>query len=189
MAKGAAPPSEQLFVRGFPMDATNESATAIFSQYGSIASCKVLPVAPGKTSAAVYLIMNSVEEAKWIVENVNGNVPQGLSNPIQVDFALPRESRPGGMAKGGKGGKGGWGGGMDDMMSMMSSWMGGGASPYGGGSWGGGKAGGGKGGGGGGAFYDSGGSGKTGGKSFGGGGYGKGGGGKMGGGGKAAWTW
>eukprot|EP00931_Biecheleriopsis_adriatica_P119281 TRINITY_DN94520_c0_g1_i1.p1 TRINITY_DN94520_c0_g1~~TRINITY_DN94520_c0_g1_i1.p1 ORF type:complete len:217 (+),score=56.67 TRINITY_DN94520_c0_g1_i1:75-725(+) len=149
MNKTPAPESEQLFVRGLPMDMTTENATAIFSQYGTVSSCKVLPVAQGKTAAAAYLVMATVDEARWVVQNINNNVPQGLAAPIEVEFAMPREQRAGGFDKGGKGGMKG----MMSMFGMMDAMMGG---PYGGwGGWGGfgkgkGMGGKGKGGGGGG---------------------------------------
>jgi hypothetical protein len=40
----------------------------------------------------------SVDEAKWLVENLNGNIPEGLTEAIQVRFA----NAPG-AGKGGKG--------------------------------------------------------------------------------------
>ena len=77
MAVNSAPPSEELFVTGLPMDSTSEMAKQIFSQYGSVKETTVLPVSPGKQAAAGFVVMNSIEDARWIVEHVNGNVPQG----------------------------------------------------------------------------------------------------------------
>jgi len=154
-------------VKGLPVDTTNESCQNIFAQYGNVTSAKVLPVAFGKTAAAAFVIMATVDEAKWIVENVNGNVPQGLSTAIEIIFATPREERNGG--KGGKGkGKDSWGGDSWGGMGMMQSWKGGGDS-WGGGAWGG--KGGKDGGKGGGCGYGSWGGGSKGGGGFGGGGF------------------
>eukprot|EP00931_Biecheleriopsis_adriatica_P016631 TRINITY_DN12210_c0_g1_i1.p2 TRINITY_DN12210_c0_g1~~TRINITY_DN12210_c0_g1_i1.p2 ORF type:complete len:233 (-),score=73.55 TRINITY_DN12210_c0_g1_i1:78-722(-) len=166
--KGGPAPSETLMVKGLPADMTNESCQKIFAQYGNVTSAKVLPVALGKTAAAAFVIMATVDEAKWIVENVNGNVPQGLASEIQVIFATPREEKLGGKGGKGKGkGKDSWGGdswgGMDAMMGMMQSWMGGGDSWGGKGSKDGGK--------GGGCGYGSWGGGSKGGGGFGGGGF------------------
>ncbi|OLQ00477.1 hypothetical protein AK812_SmicGene16864 [Symbiodinium microadriaticum] len=61
----------------------------------------------------------------WVLENVNGQIPQGLASPVAVVFATPKE-----QMWNGKGGKG------KGMMEMMGGW---------GGSWG--KGGWGKGGG------------------------------------------
>ena len=40
--------------------------------------------------------METVEDAKWIVEHVNGNVPQGLVNPVSIVFSTPKAQRHGG---------------------------------------------------------------------------------------------
>jgi len=102
--KGGAPENETLFVKSLPLESTPEGLQAIFSQYGGVKSVKVLPPSGGRTVVAAFVIMNSVEEAKWIVENVNGQVPTGLQNPVEVIFASPREFSPtwgkGGGAKG-----------------------------------------------------------------------------------------
>ncbi|CAJ1336915.1 unnamed protein product [Effrenium voratum] len=134
------PPSETLFVTGLPMDCTNEYGKQIFAQYGTVKEVTTLPVAAGKTAKAAFIIMETVDDAKWIVENVNGNVPQNLTSPVTVVFATPRAQRPGGA--GGKAmGKGmPMKGGMPGMMGMMSMMM----NSWGGWGWGG-KGGGGKG--------------------------------------------
>lgn len=113
-------PWEELFVTGLPMDCSSEQAKTIFSQYGSVKSTNVLPVSPGKTAAACFVLMETVEDAKWIVEHVNGNVPQNLTDPVNVVFATPKSDRSGGKGMG-MGMKGGWKGGEMDMMNMM--WM------------------------------------------------------------------
>ncbi|CAE7795643.1 SXL [Symbiodinium sp. CCMP2456] len=107
-------PSDELFVSGLPTDATDDLLKKIFSQYGSIKEVKVLPVAAGKQAAAAFVDMNSLEDAKWIVENVNGNVPQGMAGPVTVAYATPRSRR--------KGMKGGMKG-MPPMMEMMAAMM------------------------------------------------------------------
>lgn len=116
------------------MDSTSESAKQVFSQYGAVKETTVLPVLAGKTAAAAFVIMETLEDAKWIVDNVNGNVPQGLMSQVTVVFATPREQRKGG-GKGKKGMDGMWG-----MMSMMGGgggWGGGWGKGGGGGDWGG----------------------------------------------------
>ena len=112
---------------GLPMDSTRESTNKIFSQYGTVKDTNVLPVREGKNAAAAFVTMNTVDDAKWIVDNVNGNVPQGLTNNVTVVFSTPRDQRKGG----GKGMKG-----MDAMWTMMSMMMGMGGGGWGGGGWG-----------------------------------------------------
>lgn len=62
----------------------------------------VLPVSPGKTKAAAFVIMTNVEDAQWIVDHVNGNVPQNLTVPVSVVFATPKDkmASPSPMGKG-----------------------------------------------------------------------------------------
>jgi len=131
------PPSEELFVTGLPMDCSSVQAKQIFKQYGGVKQANVLPVAAGKTAAAAFVIMESVEDARWVVEHVNGNVPQGLANPVTVAFATPRGDRKGGKGmKGGMGGMKGMPPEMMQMMTMMMSAMGKGGGGSGGGGWG-----------------------------------------------------
>mmetsp|Transcript_22917 Transcript_22917/g.51571 ORF Transcript_22917/g.51571 Transcript_22917/m.51571 type:complete len:321 (+) Transcript_22917:75-1037(+) len=91
MALAIPPPSETLFVTGLPVDCTNEFATQIFNQYGTVKSATVLPVKPGKSAAAGFVIMTNLDDATWIVEHVNGNVPQMLTNPVTIVYATPKE--------------------------------------------------------------------------------------------------
>mmetsp|Transcript_24909 Transcript_24909/g.57792 ORF Transcript_24909/g.57792 Transcript_24909/m.57792 type:complete len:141 (-) Transcript_24909:146-568(-) len=123
------PPSEELFVTGLPMDCTSDVLKQIFSQYGGVKETTVLPVSPGKTAAAGFVVMNTIEDAKWVVAHVHGNVPQGLANAVTVVFATPKSVRKGGKGKGG-------GKGMPppEMMAMMMSMM----MSMKGGGWGGG---------------------------------------------------
>merc|ERR1711937_430532 len=94
-----------MMIKGLPLESTDDSVWQVFAQYGGVKSCKILPAQPGKSALAGFVTMNTVDEAKWIVENVNGNIPQGMTTPLQIIFADKREDR-----KGGKGGGGEWGG-------------------------------------------------------------------------------
>eukprot|EP00930_Biecheleria_cincta_P025875 TRINITY_DN1834_c0_g1_i1.p1 TRINITY_DN1834_c0_g1~~TRINITY_DN1834_c0_g1_i1.p1 ORF type:complete len:278 (+),score=74.67 TRINITY_DN1834_c0_g1_i1:43-834(+) len=120
-------PNVDLMVKGLPVETTDESLNAIFAQYATVKSAKCLPVAQGKTLKAAFVTVGSLDEAIWIVQNVNGNVPQGLTTPIDVIYATPREQR-GGKGGGMAGGKGdSWGGAMGGGMGGGNRW-----SPYGG---------------------------------------------------------
>mmetsp|Transcript_60804 Transcript_60804/g.131928 ORF Transcript_60804/g.131928 Transcript_60804/m.131928 type:complete len:542 (-) Transcript_60804:97-1722(-) len=125
--KGAEEPQmDNLFVKGLPVGITSEQLQAVFSQYGTVAQCKVMDCPPDSTSAAALVRMGSAAEAKMIIETLNGNIPMGLSEPIMVAYKR--------TSKGGKGGAwgapawGGGGGGWDN------SWGGGGGASYG--AWG-----------------------------------------------------
>mmetsp|Transcript_74777 Transcript_74777/g.175456 ORF Transcript_74777/g.175456 Transcript_74777/m.175456 type:complete len:133 (-) Transcript_74777:184-582(-) len=122
--KGASnPPSEELFVTGLPMDCSDELLKEIFSQYGTVKDVKVLPPAAGKKARAGFVDMASVDDAKWIVQHVHTNVPQGLSTPVEVSYAIPRSQRNSARGKGK--GKGMPPEMMMQLMAMMMSSMGG----------------------------------------------------------------
>jgi len=88
--KGGVPESDTLFVKSLPLESTTDAVHSIFSQYGGVKSVNVLQPSGGRNVVAAFVIMNSVEEAKRIVENVNGQVPTGLQTPVQISFATPR---------------------------------------------------------------------------------------------------
>jgi len=109
----AGAPSDNLFITDLPEGTTDETLKSVFGSYGTVVSSKALK--DGKTAMVRY---SSVEEAQWVVDNVNGNIPQGITTPVQVKFAAPPPSF---SPKGGKGagawdsgkggGKSGWDGG------------------------------------------------------------------------------
>mmetsp|Transcript_121237 Transcript_121237/g.343484 ORF Transcript_121237/g.343484 Transcript_121237/m.343484 type:complete len:459 (-) Transcript_121237:508-1884(-) len=101
-AKGAAKgqggpiltdPSDNMFVAGLPLDMDEEAIRAIFNQFGVVKQCKVLNANPGKPDVAALVRMTDLNQAKWLVENLNGNIPQGMSVPITVRFADNRAEK------------------------------------------------------------------------------------------------
>mmetsp|Transcript_5668 Transcript_5668/g.10144 ORF Transcript_5668/g.10144 Transcript_5668/m.10144 type:complete len:309 (+) Transcript_5668:114-1040(+) len=81
-----APPSDNLYIADLPPGFDEGSLQGIFNEYGTITQFKLLPNGPaGKTAAMVRF--QSVDEAKWLVENLDGNIPQGLTDPVIVKYA------------------------------------------------------------------------------------------------------
>jgi len=134
--------SDHVVIGDLPADCDEEFFKTNFDAYGTLKWFKLYPPgANGKRSALVEL--GSVDEAKWLVENLHGNVPLGFETEVTVKY------KP--QGKGAGGGGGGYGKGKDK--------DGGRAGPYDGGKGGGkGAAGmmgmGGKGGGGGGGQFN-----------------------------------
>lgn len=62
-----------------------ETLQSIFGAYGAIKRCKLLQKSPSGNHAAI-IEFDSQEEATWIVDNLNGNIPQGLEEPIVVRY-------------------------------------------------------------------------------------------------------
>lgn len=97
-ATPAGQPSDNLYMKGFSGEVDEDQLRAILGPYGNILSIKVLPPPVGKTCAAALVRMSTLEEAKWLVENMNGNIPQGQTQPVEVKYAANSG------AAGGKGG-------------------------------------------------------------------------------------
>jgi len=111
---GEAPPSERVFVSGLPAGMDDGKLNAIFGAYGTLKDIKNL-----SQSNSCILNFASLDEAKWVVENLDGNMPEGINQPVSVKFANPphgygkgkggdnwgqNRSYPYGGGKGGKGG-------------------------------------------------------------------------------------
>mmetsp|Transcript_686 Transcript_686/g.1981 ORF Transcript_686/g.1981 Transcript_686/m.1981 type:complete len:348 (+) Transcript_686:56-1099(+) len=92
--------TDRLFITGFSTEITEENITSVFSQYGTVVSVKKLPPQPGKTDAAALVRMGDVAQAKWLVDNVNHNIPSGLSTPLAIHYAENKANLPqgGGLA-------------------------------------------------------------------------------------------
>merc|ERR1712184_234908 len=89
----------------------DESLKSLFGEYGTVTWSRVMPN-KGKPTAAAIVEFSTHEEAKWVVENLNGNIAQGLEQPINVSFKRSNKGggKGGGYGKMDGGGKGGWGG-------------------------------------------------------------------------------
>lgn len=81
-----AAPSDSVIFEDLPLNADDETLNGVFGAYGLLKSAQFLPASPitGKRSAVVQY--ETAEDAKWIVDNLNGNVPQGLSEPIKCMY-------------------------------------------------------------------------------------------------------
>jgi len=106
-------PSERVFISGLPADLDNNKLKDILEAYGTIKNVKVM------SGGTAIITFATLDEAKWIVENLDGNMPEGLTKPINTKYA---------HASGGGGGKGGWG-------KSEGGWGGASSGPYGKGGW------------------------------------------------------
>lgn len=95
--KGQGLGQDNLFVAGMPMDISEEQVRDLFSQYGIVTQCKLLPDQPGRSDKAALVRFADENQAKWMVDNMNGNVPVGMSGPLTVRYA---GDRPGGKGFG-----------------------------------------------------------------------------------------
>eukprot|EP00419_Tripos_fusus_P090818 CAMPEP_0172856762 /NCGR_PEP_ID=MMETSP1075-20121228/64227_1 /TAXON_ID=2916 /ORGANISM="Ceratium fusus, Strain PA161109" /LENGTH=133 /DNA_ID=CAMNT_0013703987 /DNA_START=53 /DNA_END=454 /DNA_ORIENTATION=- len=100
-----AVPNTNIFVADLPTELDDELLKEVFAEYGTVTWSRVLNT-PGQPDKAAIVEFADIEEAKWCVENLNGNIPLRLSTPIKVMFKRSKSNDGGGKGHGG-GGK--WG--------------------------------------------------------------------------------
>ncbi|CAE7326816.1 PAB1 [Symbiodinium sp. CCMP2456] len=79
-------PSCNLFVTGLPMEIDEGQLRDLFANYGMVMRCKVLPH-NGMPDRAALVEMGDVAQSQWIVNNLNGNTPAGMSGPIKIGYS------------------------------------------------------------------------------------------------------
>ena len=88
--QSSGPPRDNLRIQGLPDGCTDDYFKQIFSQYATVVGCKVVPQAPGREDCFGFMKFGSVEEAKYILDTLNGNIPQGLQKPLSIKYASDR---------------------------------------------------------------------------------------------------
>jgi len=120
--KGEAPPGDNLYITGLPNGVDEEFMKALLGEFGTIVQCKVMPSKDGVQTHSMVRFQ-SVEEATYVKENCSGQMIEGTTTPIKIDFAYKKDTTAswngGGKGWGGSGGgvQGGGGGG------GMVTWM------------------------------------------------------------------
>lgn len=126
-AKGGDPaPSDNVWIGDLPVGTEQSELANIFEAYGQIVTSRMLPGRDPSAKPCALIRFASVEMAKWVVDNLNGNIPQGCQEPIVARFANAQRNQGGDAGGGWDNGKG-------------QAWQSGGK---GGGKWDAGKAGG-----------------------------------------------
>lgn len=100
--------SDHVIIGDLPVELDEEGLRTNFEAYGTIKWCKLYEPRNGTRSALIEF--SSVDEATWLVENLNGNVPLGLDTEVSVKFKPKNAAKGGGKANGGYGGFNGNGG-------------------------------------------------------------------------------
>ncbi len=104
---------KKLYVGNLPYSFRDGDLEQAFSQYGQIASAKVMMERDtGRSKGFGFVEMGSDAEAQAAIEGLNGQQVGGRG--LVVNEARPMEPRTGGFGGGGRGGdRGGYGGGGD----------------------------------------------------------------------------
>merc|ERR1719453_551810 len=101
--KGGKPtpePSDNVWVGDLPVGTEKNDLNNIFEAYGQVSECRMLPGRDPSAKPCAMIRFASVDMATWVVENLNGNIPQGLSEPITVRFANSSGAKGGAKAGG-----------------------------------------------------------------------------------------
>lgn len=80
-----APASDHVIIGSLPADMDEESLKTNFEAYGTIKWCRLFDSRNQGLKHAL-IEFGSVEEATWLVENLDGNVPLGLETEVTVKF-------------------------------------------------------------------------------------------------------
>mmetsp|Transcript_83530 Transcript_83530/g.236783 ORF Transcript_83530/g.236783 Transcript_83530/m.236783 type:complete len:216 (-) Transcript_83530:72-719(-) len=97
-----------VYISGLPKDVDDAMLKEIFQPYGEVTWCRALP-RDGKarqaqaTGASGLVEFGTPEQAAWVVQNMKGSVPTGLTEPIEVKFKDDPNTRWGGKGGAGKG--------------------------------------------------------------------------------------
>lgn len=91
--------TDNLYMTNLPSAISEGMICDVFSQYGKVVQCKVLPNPIAGGSGAALVRFGSVEEAQSIVMQLNGTTPVGFNLPVTIKFAQQR-SRGGGGSGG-----------------------------------------------------------------------------------------
>jgi len=81
----ASDKTRNVYVNDLPAEVDDHMCKEIFGQYGTVTWLKLMP-GKGKPTVSAIVEFSTLEESQWVVENLNGNVPQGLMSPIQAYF-------------------------------------------------------------------------------------------------------
>lgn len=84
---------DTVFFTGLPAGIDEQMLTFILAPYASVAQCRVDPGGPGQAGSAIVRFV-SAPQAAWVVHNMNGAIPQNLTEPIFVRFVEAQEPMP-----------------------------------------------------------------------------------------------
>jgi RNA recognition motif-containing protein len=102
--------SSKLYVGNLAYSMRDEGLQQLFSEYGNVASAKVMSDRDtGRSKGFGFVEMSSADEAQAAIRGLNGKSVDGRD--LIVNEARPKEDRPSGGYGGGGGGRGGYGGG------------------------------------------------------------------------------
>lgn len=82
----------RIFIEDLPPEISPEDILFIFDNYCAADDCQVLWSDSSQSIAMIYV--PAASEAEWILENLNGNIPEGLDEPVRISMAQQPEGAP-----------------------------------------------------------------------------------------------
>ena len=61
-----------------------------------VSDVEVVLIQVGKKAAAAMIRFGGVQEAQWLVDNLNNNIPQGMATPVNILYTRPYGAGGGG---------------------------------------------------------------------------------------------
>uniref|UniRef100_A0A7S1KW41 RRM domain-containing protein n=1 Tax=Alexandrium catenella TaxID=2925 RepID=A0A7S1KW41_ALECA len=93
-------PMAKVFVADLPPHFNDATTQQVFNAYGTISSLRMMPLRKEGDKAACIIDFADAGEAEWIVTNLNGNIAEGLTEPVVVRFANSTKGKAKGDGKG-----------------------------------------------------------------------------------------
>jgi len=87
MVPPAGPGTEFVRVDGLPASLTEEELKKIFANYAKVVFLRKTSSDEGSQTALWHIQVGEAEDATWLVDNVHGNIPLGLKDPVTVRYS------------------------------------------------------------------------------------------------------
>lgn len=78
---------DQVHISDLPNGMTDERLQVVFGAYGTIKWCRSIPSRTEGIKNVALVQFESPVDAQWFIENLDGNIPEGLTEPIQVQWS------------------------------------------------------------------------------------------------------
>lgn len=87
--KDPSKPSDNLYVKGLPLNFMQESLESLFSECGTVRRCRILMAPPRHVAldSAALVQMSTVEEATQVLQTLHGRVPDGIGPYMTIRYA------------------------------------------------------------------------------------------------------
>lgn len=86
-------PMNNLYIVGLPAEVDEMKMRDVFTEYGKVAQCKILPPRPGENKTVALIRFENGEEARKAKDSLNGTALPGYTETLTVRFAENKTSK------------------------------------------------------------------------------------------------